>query len=163
QSARTRVPRWGVLGWLAVAVVVLVMATLWRQNSHLSSTVATLSAEVERQRAESQQARRVAEILHAPDAVPYDVMPVSTKTMPSGKALYSRERSGLIFVASNLNPLPARRTYELWLIPMHGSPIAAGMFKPDAHGMAMVVNPPLPVGVEAKAFAITIEPEDGSA
>src|SRR5262249_14194530 len=94
QSARTRVPRWGVLGWLAVAVVVLFMATLWRQNSHLSSKVATLSAEVERQRAESQQARRVAEILHAPDAVPYDVMPVSTKTMPSGKALYSRERSG---------------------------------------------------------------------
>jgi hypothetical protein len=36
------------------------------------------------------------------------------------------------------------------------------MFKPDARGTAMVMNPPLPAGVEAKAFAITIEPEQGS-
>jgi hypothetical protein len=28
--------------------------------------------------------------------------------------------------------------------------------------MAMVMNPALPAGVEAKAFAITIEPEQGS-
>ena len=81
---------------------------------------------------------------------------------PSGKAIYSRERSGLIFIASNLKPLPAQKAYELWLIPMQGAPIPAGMFKPDAHGSAMVMNPPLPAGVEAKAFAITIEPEQGS-
>jgi hypothetical protein len=34
---------------------------------------------------------------------------------------------------------------------------------PDAHGSATVLNPPLPPGVEAKAFAITVEPEAGSA
>lgn len=78
-------------------------------------------------------------------------------------AIYSRERSGLVFMASNLNPLPERKMYELWLIPMHGAPVPAGMFKPDAHGGAMVMNPPLPVGLEAKAFAVTIEPEQGSA
>jgi anti-sigma-K factor RskA len=37
------------------------------------------------------------------------------------------------------------------------------VFKPDARGSATVVNPPLPPGVEAKAFAITVEPEAGSA
>jgi hypothetical protein len=36
------------------------------------------------------------------------------------------------------------------------------VFKPDVHGGAMVINPPIPAGVEAKAFAITIEPEQGS-
>jgi hypothetical protein len=36
------------------------------------------------------------------------------------------------------------------------------MFKPDARGSAMVINPPLPAGVEAKTFAVTIEPEQGS-
>jgi hypothetical protein len=36
------------------------------------------------------------------------------------------------------------------------------MFKPDARGSATVVEPPLPGGVEAKAFAITVEPEQGS-
>ena len=52
---------------------------------------------------------------------------------------------------------------ELWLIPTTGAPIPAGVFKPDAHGSASVVNPPLPPGVEAKAFAITVENEAGSA
>jgi len=47
--------------------------------------------------------------------------------------------------------------------PLTGSPIPAGVFKPDSHGSATVVNPPLPPGVEAKAFAITVEPEAGSA
>jgi anti-sigma-K factor RskA len=81
---------------------------------------------------------------------------------PAGKAIYSRERGGLIFVASNLNPLPPQKAYELWLIPTQGAPIPAGVFKPDARGGAMVINPPLPARVEAKAFAITIEPEQGS-
>jgi anti-sigma-K factor RskA len=65
-------------------------------------------------------------------------------------------------MASNLNPLPAQKAYELWLIPTQGAPIPAGVFKPDTRGSGMVVNPPLPAGVEAKAFAITIEPEQGS-
>src|SRR5262249_48914536 len=161
--ARARAPLWGVLGWIATAAMILVAVTLWRQNTHLSSTVANLSGLLEKQKTDSEQARRIAEILHAPDAASYVVMPVSMKAMPpSGKAIYSRERSGVIFMASNLNPIPAQKAYELWLIPMQGAPIPAGMFKPDAHGGAMVMNPPLPAGVEAKAFAITIEPEQGS-
>jgi len=51
----------------------------------------------------------------------------------------------------------------LWLIPTSGAPVPAGIFKPDAHGNASVVNPPLPAGAEAKAFAITVENEAGSA
>jgi hypothetical protein len=38
----------------------------------------------------------------------------------------------------------------------------AGLFKPDARGSATVVNPPLPEDVEAKNFAVTLEPESGS-
>ena len=64
--------------------------------------------------------------------------------------------------ASNFEALPAQKAYELWLIPTSGAPIPAGVFKPDARGSATVINPPLPAGVEAKAFAITVEPESGS-
>lgn len=58
--------------------------------------------------------------------------------------------------------LPAEKAYELWLIPMQGAPIPAGMFKPNGHGSATVVNPPLPAGAEAKVFAITVENEPGA-
>jgi len=68
----------------------------------------------------------------------------------------------LVFVANNLPALPPDKIYELWLIPPTGAPIAAGLFKPDAKGNATIVNPPgLPPGVEAKTFAVTLEPASG--
>lgn len=154
---------WGILGWAAVVALIVFATTLWKQNNHLSSTLVKLTGQVERQRVESEQARRIAELLKAPDAASYEIMPVAMKSAPpAGHAIYSPQRNALVFMASNLNPLPARKAYELWLIPAQGAPIPAGMFKPDARGGAMVVNPPLPGGVEAKAFAITVEPEQGS-
>lgn len=154
---------WAITGWATSAVMLVFLIGFARHNQRLSSTVAELSGMVEQERLAGDQARKVADVLHAPDATPYEVLPVSMKNnMPAGKAIYSRDRSGLVFVASNLQAVPARKAYELWLIPRNGSPIPAGMFKPDRRGMAMVLNPPLPGGVEAKAFAITIEPEEGS-
>src|SRR6266481_4189615 len=85
-----------------------------------------------------------------------------TALTPQGKAFYLREKSGLVFVANNLAPLPPDKIYELWLIPRNGAPIAAGLFRPDAKGNATVVNPAgLPAGVEAKTFAVTLEPATG--
>jgi anti-sigma-K factor RskA len=40
--------------------------------------------------------------------------------------------------------------------------MAAGVFKPDEHGNAMMMDHKMPEGVEAKAFAITVEKEEGS-
>jgi anti-sigma-K factor RskA len=85
-----------------------------------------------------------------------------TLPQPQGKAIYVRNRSSLIFLAGNMPPLPPQKAYELWLIPTKGAPIPAGVFKPDARGSATVIEPPLPAGVEAKTFAITVEPEQGS-
>ncbi|MGA7857108.1 MAG: anti-sigma factor, partial [Terracidiphilus sp.] len=52
----------------------------------------------------------------------------------------------------------------LWVIPANGNaPIPAGLFRPDAAGNASVVLPPLPKGVPAKAFGVTVEKAEGSA
>lgn len=163
RPARARLNWWAIVGWAAAAVMLVFVIGVTRHNKRLSSTIAELSSMVEKERLSGDEARRIADIMHAPDAMPYEVLPVKMKmAMPTGKAIYSKDRSGLVFVASNLQPVPANKAYELWLVPMNGAPIPAGMFKPDTHGMGMVMNPPLPVGVEAKAFAITIEPEQGS-
>ena len=72
-------------------------------------------------------------------------------------------RGGLIFQASNLDPLPLNKAYELWVIPANGkAPIPAGTFRPDATGSASLVLPPLPTGVPAKAFGVTVERAEGS-
>jgi anti-sigma-K factor RskA len=163
ENRRPRPQRWAALGWAAAAAMIVVVAVLWNQNVRLQSSVTVLQGLSEQQRLELGQARRVVNTLMAQDAMHIDVMPVGQKALPpQGKAIYSRQQNGLIFVASNLLPLPAQKAYELWIIPTQGAPIPAGVFKPDAHGGAMVINPPIPAGVEAKAFAITIEPEQGS-
>jgi anti-sigma-K factor RskA len=68
-----------------------------------------------------------------------------------------------VLLAGNLNPLPPRKIYELWLLPASGKqPIPAGTFKPDAHGAATLVLSQFAGGVAAKGFAVTIENEPGS-
>jgi hypothetical protein len=143
--------------------MIMVAAMVWNQNAKLKSTVTELQALSDQQNFELAQTRQIVDTLTAQDVQRVDVMQVGAKQPPpQGKAIYSRQNNGLIFVASNLLPLPAQKAYELWIIPTQGAPIPAGVFKPDAHGGAMLINPPIPAGVEAKAFAITIEPEKGS-
>jgi anti-sigma-K factor RskA len=161
-QARSALNWWAAPGWVTAALMVVVTVTLWRQNQQLELSNVKSVEFIERERLQFEKARTIADILQAPDATRYDVLPVKYPAPPpSGNAIYSRER-GLIFIASNLKPVPAEKAYELWLIPTQGAPIPAGVFKPDAHGSATVINPPLPAGVEAKAFAITIEPDGGS-
>ena len=110
-----------------------------------------------------QEATEVVKTLVDPEAQKIELVAVGNKPQPRGKAIYQRRNHNLIFFASNLPSLPVDKIYELWLFPAGGgAPIAAGLFKPDARGSATVVNPPLPAGVEAKNFAVTLEPESGS-
>ena len=163
-KAAAPLPWWSSLGWIAAVALLGIVAVLWTQNLRLRHNAVNLNDFAEQQKSAADKYRRIDEILNAKDVQRIDILPVNYKAAPpEGKAVYSRQNSGLIFVASNLNPLPPQKAYELWLIPAKGAPIPAGVFKPDARGGATVINPPLPAGVEAKAFAITIEAEQGSA
>ncbi len=160
----------GALGWAAAAVMVIVALVLGVQNQRLTHGLeAALLAQRDLQndlaarQAELQQARTMVSTLTAPEAQVIQVAEPNAPPRPQGKAFYVKDRSSLIFIASNMPALPPQKAYELWLIPANGSaPIPAGVFKPDVRGNATVVNPQLPPGVEAKAFAITIEPAQGS-
>ena len=153
---------WTLLPWLAAAGLLLVAGFFWQQSDRLAQRVARLQDESAQQQAQLERAREVVSTLTSTDALRVTLVAAQAPPQPQGKAIYVRERSSLIFLASNMPALPPQRSYELWLIPTNGAPIPAGMFKPDARGSATVVEPPLPGGVEAKAFAITVEPEQGS-
>jgi len=154
--------RWGWLGWAATAAVIVFAASLWKENLGLRQGLASANAVAEQSTRELEEFRRVAAPIIAPEAQRITLVAVKTPVQPQGKAFYLRNRSSLVFVANNMPVLPPQKAYELWLIPAQGAPIPAGVFKPDARGSATVVNPPLPVGTEAKAFAITVENEAGA-
>jgi len=153
---------WTLVPWLVAGALAIALVGAWLQNSALKRQIAGLQTESSLQQAELQRAREVVSTLTATDAMRVTLVAAKTPPEPEGKAIYVRDRSSLIFIASNFLPLEPQKAYELWLIPVNGAPIPAGVFKPDAHGSATVINPPLPPGVQAKAFAITVEPETGS-
>ncbi len=136
---------------------------LWRENSELKGSLASASSQAAKSAREVEDMRRIAAPILEPEAQRVTLVAAKAPPQPQGKVFYLRSRSSLVLLANNLPALPAQKAYELWLIPTNGAPIPAGVFKPDAHGSASVVNPPLPAGAEAKAFAITVENEAGSA
>lgn len=148
---------------LALATLLLAAASivLWRENRGLARRVRELQAVQEREEAQAAQARAVFEVLTAPDTVKVSLVPGGGRPLPQGRALYDAGKGRLLFYAANLSPLPANRTYELWLIPSEGSPINAGVFQPDPKGNGQVLLPPLEPGVKPKAFAVTVEPAGG--
>lgn len=158
-------------GWIpwAMAALLLLAAGLGVRLIQLGAQLASeqdATGRLARMNAElaakSAHAEGVLEVLTARNAQ-HAVLTAATKPVPMGRAVYLAENGGLIFQGGNLTPLPEGKTYELWVIPANGhAPMAAGMFKPDAAGNASVMMPPLPKGVPAKAFGITIENAGGA-
>ncbi len=82
---------------------------------------------------------------------------------PEALVAYLADKGALVFIGTHMEPAPAGKTYELWLLPADGrNPMPAGTFKPDAQGTAHLMLPQIPKGVPAKGFGITVENDGGS-
>ncbi len=150
------VPTFAALALLLVAVV------LWRSNGQMKDQLAELGNRNQDQSIQLEQMNQQLTLLTSPDAVHVALNPQKAPKQPSGTAIFSPSQKRMMFMAGNLVPVPEGKAYELWIIPMTGAPIAAGVFKPDDHGNAIMMDHKMPEGVEAKAFAITIENQEGS-
>ncbi|HYB77004.1 MAG TPA: anti-sigma factor [Candidatus Bathyarchaeia archaeon] len=155
-------PWWGALQWAAAAAVLAVFFLFVRQNDDLKQRVNQLATSSASQQQQLLQAKQLITALSAADADHFVLVASKTPPQPQGRAIYLAKSGTLVFLASNMPALPPEKIYELWLIPTSGAPIPAGLFRPNAEGSGSVVKPPLPVGVEAKTFAITVEPKEGS-
>lgn len=149
--------------WLAVAALLVISVSLSFEIQQLRSVLQTQAEASAKQAAASARAQQVLDVLSAPAAQHVLLTAAKTTPQPSGRAVYLASRGGLIFQGSDLVQLSENKTYELWLIPANGAaPIPAGLFRPDSTGSASVVLPPLPTGVPARAFGVTIEKAGGS-
>jgi len=156
--------RWWTLAPVFASLVLAVFAILlWRENARQRDRIEALRADAASNQATFEEAKHLLALLTDPGAQHITLVAAQSKPQPAGKAIYMPRNGALVFMASNLAPLPPEKTYELWLVPMSGNkPMPAGTFRPDPKGDAMVMMPPMSAGVEAKAFAVTIEPEGGS-
>jgi hypothetical protein len=149
--------------WAIAAALAITAGGMGMRVNTLRQQLRTQSMQVMQATEENLHSQRVVKLLMEPSAQRVTLKASKTPAEPTGHAIYLAERGELLFQGSNLKPLPSGKTYELWLIPSSGAPIPAGLFRPDQSGDASVVMPPLPAGVAAKAFGVTIENAQGSA
>jgi anti-sigma-K factor RskA len=165
-----RKPRtWDAWFWVpafATACLALVSFGLWQEDRSLLRELREqehLTSEMEANAQVLERARALINTLTAADAQHVTLAAAGAKPQPEAKAVYSSQQHSLVLLAGNLNPLPANKTYELWLLPTNGAPpIPAGTFQPDARGSATLVLSQFAGGAAAKGFAVTIENQPGA-
>jgi Anti-sigma-K factor rskA len=150
------------IAWVAVAALLVLSAVLGIRIYFLNQQLEMDASLIQARTLENRRAREVLDVLTTPRAQHVLLTAGKTPPAPSARAVYLASRGALVLQASNMQPLPENKTYELWVIPTAGAPVPAGLFRPDAAGSASVVLPSIPLGVPAKAFGITIEDAGGS-
>jgi anti-sigma-K factor RskA len=160
-------------GWLSAAALLVVSiglgvyaTSLRREVSGLRAEVGDLDARLNQSEQQVAAATRLVAladarmtVLTAPDMTQVDLQGQPVSPRASGRAFYSRSR-GLVFTASDLPPLRAGRSYQLWLVTAQ-SPVSAGLLQLDPAGrvaQAFATSSDIPPPV---AIAVTDEPAGG--
>ncbi len=163
--APMRRPWWSFASTFAAALLALFAILLWVNNSNLRNNLEAARGKLGDTQAQLTQAQLIADALTSPQAQKVSLSLVSggEKKVPGAHTMYLRSRGAIVLIASNLAPLPAGKAYELWLLPKNGAaPMAAGTFRPDAGGSAVMTHTDMAQAPDAKGFAITVESAEGS-
>jgi hypothetical protein len=154
------------IGWAAAAGLAIAAGNLYHERETQSLKLISQAGTIDRLSADAAGAKQLLETITDTSARQVTLSRATgspVPAVPQGRATYVASKGALIFLATNLEPIETFKTYELWLIPADGrDPIPAGTFRPDARGNASVILPPLPKGINAKAFGVTVEDEGGS-
>jgi len=142
-----------------VALLAIAAFLLWNANRRLDSQLAALRGSMQQEQRELQSARDIASLITAQDTITVQLAP--QPAMPQGTALVIyNAKMGMLMYEGQMPPAPAVKSYQLWLFPASGEPISCGVFNPVGgqpdHWMTK-----LPTGIQARAFAVTLEPSGG--
>jgi hypothetical protein len=156
-------PRWLSLAPVVVSAILAVISLGLMINSlRLRRINERLTAQYEEMKKNSALAREVMDMINDPRAVRMTLVAGQTHPQPQVKTIYKQDKGHILLMASNLQPIPDDKVYELWLIDMSGKPMPAGTFRIDPKGSALMMHAMENEGIQAKAFAITVEPAGGS-
>lgn len=147
------------LPWMAMAAALALAVWVGSEARQKNQELAAEREQLRTLTAEKQQLDAALTFLRDPET-----RPVGTREgLNKPRGLYFvNAQGGLLLIASNLPQLPTGKTYQMWLIPKGQAPRPAGLFRPDARGGAVHIQPGAVDIANAAAVAITVEPEGGS-
>lgn len=150
---------WGLrfsLGFgLATAILAFATFELAKQDLDRGRQIKQLQAQVSQDDAAMQA---MGQVTGAPDSA--QVTLLQQPGGPPGQAHVTyNARMGMGVYSGQIAPAPTGKSYQLWLVPVSGAPVSAGMVAANQEDGAMVMH--LTPGLIPKAFAVTLEPQGG--
>jgi len=153
----------GVAGWGLAAVLAVVAGGLYRINATQKNQLSVQASKLAGYEGDTAPTRQLMDALTDPDASHVSLTATQAKAQGFGRLTYNASNGNLLLFAENLDPQPASKVYELWMMPVGGdSPTPVAVFHTDSHGSGSVLLPTLPENDPAKSFGISVEPEGGS-
>jgi anti-sigma-K factor RskA len=175
ETARTasRLGMLAISGWLSAAALLVLSVALGGtatslrrdlQAAHVrldavQSQLEAAGRQLAASRDETTAVRTRLAVLTAPDGIELSLVAQASAGSARARAFMSRTR-GVLLAATNLPAIPDDRTYQAWFLT-RGTPISAGLFRPDDQGAATAMLSGVPDGVDATGFAVSLEPAGG--
>jgi anti-sigma-K factor RskA len=153
---------WGWLGALAAACMLVVALWFSLEERRRATELAEVRTDFLELSAERDRLSQALNFLNRPETRQV-IFGAGQPEPPRGNVLVNPQL-GVLLIASNLPPLAAGRTYEMWVIPpgAGAAPRPAGLFQSTSDGTALhVLSGPLDLTMLA-AVAVSVEPESGS-
>lgn len=151
---------WPALWGASLAATAALVAYLGVTVGELRRELAARAQEAALLRGEIARRRDLLALLGAPETRPVALAGLAPSPTARGRIWWNGDRRAGFFVASGLPPVPAGKTYQLWVIS-GGTPISAGTFPVDQRGEAILRVGPIPEAARAEVFAVTLEPAGG--
>ncbi|HEX4038959.1 MAG TPA: anti-sigma factor [Acidobacteriaceae bacterium] len=135
---------------------------LWQRDLRDANRIAFLQSRLAQTEAQSREIAHAAEETDHLLGMP-GTMRAALNRMPGMTAgrvgvLYNA-KMGMVAFAGWLPAAPPDKSYQLWLVPMKGAPMSLRVFSAGEWNGTMMTH--VPPGMEAKAFAVTMEPAGG--
>lgn len=162
-AASTAKPAWWNWVLAPVAAALLIAAVVeWRQGRRLEAELADTNHRLVEVMNERQRTELLLDVLAEQDTVSVKMTGTADAEKATGMVRYNA-RKGMVMYTAVLPPPQAGKIYQMWLVPMTGAPISAGIFAPGAHGTRQMWMAEVPLNTEAKVFAVTVEQAGGVA
>jgi anti-sigma-K factor RskA len=150
-----------VLVPVAVALALVSFALSW-QNRRMAGELDRERKAAEAMIQEREQIEKLVGVLASPDTVTVKLAGTSDAANASGLVKFNEKAGVVLYSAADLPALSKDKSYQMWLVPVNGAPISAGLIGPGGRAWGNLWTAEVPANTPAKAFAVTIEPAGGA-